>query len=181
MSRERFETEQDRKNQVALAEGVERLMDWRLKDLSKSNAHYNLDYVATRRGSRQACAWIEIKARDHVFGTYPTIMLSAGKWRDGVTLAESSGLPFYLFFGFTDGVYRYRFDRVHLMSDRAANVVTFEWGGRTKDERDEADWEPVAHIPVKLWERVELPPAPVREKAPFEVDAPVPGVVEHPF
>ena len=180
--REHFETSQDRQNQAALAEGVKRLMRWNLRDLAKSNAHYNLDFFATEQGSRRGAAWVEVKTRSHTFGTYPTIMLSAGKWRDGVSLVEATALPFYLFFGFADGVYRYRYDSVHLMQDRSAAVVTFEWGGRTKKERDEADSEPVALIPLALWSRCEIPPAPERERAPFEEDEkPAPGAEEHPF
>jgi hypothetical protein len=165
--REHFESCEDRKNQAELAEGVQRLMGWGLRDLSKSNAHYSLDYLATKRGTRQAVAWVELKVRHHTFGEFPTIMLSAGKWRDGVTLAESTGLPFYLFFRFTDDVYYYRYDAVHLMSERTANVVTFEWGGRTVKERDEADAEPVALIPLQLWYRVVIPEVPAPEQHPF--------------
>ena len=187
--REKFETDADRKNQAELAEGVKRLMGWGLRDLGKSNAHYNLDFFATDNGTRHGAAWVEVKTRSHTFGTYPTIMLSAGKWRDGVSLSQTSQLPFLLFFGFADGVYRYRYDPKHVVSPTAMklglappNVVTFEWGGRTVKDRDEADAEPVALIPLALWERVVIPPAPEREKAPFESDdKPAPGVVEHPF
>lgn len=178
--REHFETPEDRQNQAKIAEGVKRYMRWGLHDLSKSNAHYNLDYVATELGTRKIVALVEVKARTHKFGTYPTIMLSLGKWRDGVTLAESSELAFWLFFSFTDAVYRYKFQRKHLSNHYAlpeGKGVTFEWGGRTTKQRDEADVEPIALIPTTLWERIIIPAATEREKAPFEVEEPISLVV----
>jgi hypothetical protein len=179
MTRERFETDQDRANQRELMLDLNRTLNWTFHDLSKSNAHYNLDYFTSGPEWAGICAaWVEVKVRTHKFGTFKTIMLSAGKWIEGARAARDTGLPFLLFFRFTDGVYQYGYSPKHVASPVAvttgltSHLVKFEWGGRTVKERDEADSEPVALIPLWMWERVEIPPSPEREKAPFERHTP---------
>ena len=176
MSRERFESPEDRANQTELARDLRRTWGWIFRDLSASNSHYNLDYFATAPGSSQGCAWVEVKVRHHKFGTFPTIMLSAGKWIEGCRASRETGLPFVLFFRFTDGVWQYVYDPKHVVSPLTVKLglvnpqqplVTFEWGGRTTNDRDEADVEPTAMIPVALWKKVELAPPEEPTSHPF--------------
>lgn len=158
--RQRFETAEDRQRQDAIARALKRTYHWVLRSLDASNAHYSLDYFATST-SGIGQAWVEVKERRHVFGTYVSVILSAGKWREGTEFSRASGLPFLLFFQFTDGLYRYEFRPQHIQE-----AVRFDWGGRTSDARDEADAEPVVHIPLALWTKVDVPP----EEAPAQHD-----------
>lgn len=178
--RERFETQEDRDNQALLKSDIERAMSWKLHDLgADSNAHYTIDFFATERGSKKGSAWVEVKVRKkYALKDLPDVMLSAGKWRDGVSLSGSTKLPFYLFFRFTDGVFRYLFKVEHLTM---AGGITTRFDGRTKDARDDRDSEPLVMIPARLWEPVVIPPPPVREKAPFELEGTEPPPEQPPF
>jgi hypothetical protein len=171
--RERFETPENRQAQKALAKDIGRTMGWALRDLSESNAHYNnLDYFATHLHSPlagRAAAWVEVKAREHVFGTFPTVILSAGKWVEGCRVARETGVPFNLIFRFSDGVYRYEHAAYHVEYNAADPLreVHFEWGGRSSDPRDTQDEEPVAHIPIGRWKKLDVVPEPEALKHDF--------------
>lgn len=122
MNREKFETASDRDRQTALCEALKRTFKVALKPLDELNAHYKntLDYFAYYpKGCVGAewvgVAWIEVKYRHVEWTKYDAIMLSVGKWRDGIKLAESTGLPFVLYFQFKgDAVYRYQYDPKHV-------------------------------------------------------------------
>lgn len=164
--RERFETPEDRERQTQLAKEVARALGWAMRPLVESNSHYTLDYFATALGSRRGVAWVEVKRRFHEFGKYPTIMVSAGKWREGVSLAQTTGLDFWLIFRFDNGVWSFRYAGGEVPSSAPAPTdfgplgkVWCEWGGRTLNDRDGADAEPVMHLPLKLWSPLELKPA----------------------
>lgn len=196
MSREQFETTEDRARQEVLRGALERTFKLKLKPLA--NAHYTLDFFAYDPKGCVGKAWVEVKCRNIAWGQYDAIMLSAGKWRDGVTFSQTSGLPFILFFQFKGGeVYRYLFNPKHIGTEfdqeRRANADTtkllmpygtqevdknglwfdgklwvspgvwLEWGGRTLDDRDGQDAEPVVMIANSLWERVAIEPEPVRD------------------
>lgn len=105
---------------------------------------YHLDYMVEREG--KATAWAEVKCRNNPSTRYPDLMLSILKWNVGVGLSIHTGLPFILVAGFDDGVFWYRYKPDH--------TIPIRWGGRTKNTRDRADIEPVAHIPIPLFTKV---------------------------
>lgn len=206
MTRPAYETATHRAAQAKLALALERHFGIKLKPLK--NAHYSLDYFACDAKTRVGRGWVELKCRNTRWGQYDAVMISAGKWRDGVTLAESTGLPFGLWFEFADGsVHGYVYDPKHVGSPADQSVraqadttklllpygqqevdknglwsdgklwvrpgVWLEWGGRTRDERDDADAEPVVMIANSLWEplsldRSELDVPPGGDPAPVE-------------
>lgn len=173
--RERFETAADKTRQVKLAKDVERTMGWSLRPLM--NGHYSLDYFAAEPGTSRGKAWVEVKCRNIKWGSYPTIMLSAGKWRDGVSLAMTTGLDFWLFFRFREGdVWSFRYPgreapttAPHPTDFGPLGEVWCEYGGRSNDDRDGQDTEPVMHIPLKLWQPVQVVEATPQPSHPFDL------------
>ncbi len=178
MSRERHETTEQKTREQALAAKVERAHKVKLQSLSSINAHYGIiDYLACALTPPYAAkAWIELKCRYIRFGDFSTIMLSVGKWAEGVKLAQATGIPFVLVFEFTNGVWRYKFKPEHLPQIRT------EFGGRTVATRDDGDIEPVVHIPIALWEHVDVPAAELMpERKPEVVENTIDPAVEYPF
>lgn len=164
--RPRYETEQDLERETAC---VSRFLNASknnrtvVKLYDTNNVHYsNLDRFAYDTDSKVAVALIEVKCRSHAFTKYPTLLISAGKWRDGVAFSQACGVPFVILIAFADGDYYYVYrpaDVAHgIVSQREAKLnndkIWCEWGGRTVNTRDSGDIEPVMHIPMKLFRKV---------------------------
>jgi len=135
MGRPMYETADHRLAEDAVRDLI--AVNWRCK-VEKMPISYKLDFAAVRE--RIVVAFLEVKCRQHRFGQYPTLMLSAAKWQAGCALAETYHIPFGLVIGWQDGVYWCR-----AQNDPS---IRLEWGGRSTQTRDSADIEPVVHVPV---------------------------------
>ena len=94
--------------------------------------------------------WVEVKCRTHAFGQFPTLLISAMKWKEGIELARTTGAGFCILVNYTDGDYFYGYKPAHVADGR----VYLEHGGRTRNTRDGGDIEPVMHIPMSLFQKV---------------------------
>lgn len=86
---------------------------------------------------QRLAAIVEIKCRKNAYNKYPTYMISANKWRNGLQLAKEKEVPFMLVVSFTDGVY------VTKMKDS----YEIKQGGRY-DRGDSMDVEDCIYIPM---------------------------------
>ena len=102
---------------------------------------YQLDW-AFFRGTLKA--WCEIKCRNTAHAAYPTLLLSAHKWNDGLTFAERFSVPFILLIKWRDGI------RYWEVTDIKPEVQV---GGR-KDRGDAQDIEPCVHLPKELFKQL---------------------------
>ncbi len=107
--------------------------------LYKLPISYGVDAMAERDG--RLVGWIEFKARKCNHDTFPTLVLSVLKVKSGLSLFETTGAPFILAINYFDGLRYCKITREDAHSWRVA------YGGRTKATRDNADIEPVIHIP----------------------------------
>jgi hypothetical protein len=82
-------------------------------------------------------ALVEIKCRNNSYNKYPTYMLGANKWRNGLTMAKEKNVPFMLVVSFTDGIY------ITKMKDN----YEIKQGGRY-DRGDSMDVEDCIYIPM---------------------------------
>jgi hypothetical protein len=88
-------------------------------------------------------AVVEIKCRNNAYNKYPTYMISANKWRNGLRLADDHGVIFLLVVGFTDGIY------VTKMKEN----YEVKRGGRY-DRGDSMDVEDCVYIPMSDFRRM---------------------------
>ena len=82
-------------------------------------------------------ALVEIKTRRNAKDKYPTYMLSAAKWRSGLSVSADLGVPFLLFVRFTDG----------LFTTKLKESYPVQRGGRW-DRGDTKDVEDCVFIPM---------------------------------
>lgn len=119
---------------------------WR-HELRKLPISYRVDRAVIHGDA--ILAWLEIKCRTHSFATYDTLLLSMLKWSAGIEWFRVTGLPFVVVASLEDGDFYYVFRD----DDEYTFVITFT--GRTKNTRDDGDVEPVIHIPMGRFTRVE--------------------------
>jgi hypothetical protein len=82
-------------------------------------------------------AVVEIKCRNNAHNKYPTYMISAVKWYNGLQLAKDRGVIFLLVVSFTDGVY----------VTKVKDSYEIKRGGRY-DRGDSKDIENCVYIPM---------------------------------
>lgn len=140
--RTRYESSADREAEAAAANRLSKALGATVHKLT--GQYDRLDYMLVM--PEEIHAFVEIKCRDAGMRAYPTLMLSAAKWREGISLAESTGGKFLVMAAYRDGDLVYVFDR----SDVVSRAVWCEYGGRTSSTRDAGDIEPVMHIPTQL-------------------------------
>jgi len=107
-------------------------------DLVKMPVSYRLDFAMLRKG--RVFGFAEVKTRNNRHDKYPTLMISLGKVMAARQLSEVTGTRSILLVKFLDGLYWCDF----------ASPFDLEIGGRT-DRQDDADIEPVAHFPMKVF------------------------------
>lgn len=96
--------------------------------------------------------FVEIKCRNNTRYKYDTYMLSLLKWSENVQLAITTGIPFVLAVQWTDSVGYLKVDESNYR--HIQSKCSFSMGGRT-DRGDSQDMEPVIHIPVGMFHKVE--------------------------
>lgn len=135
-----YETQQDKDNEASVRERICKLYNCTCR---KSVELSSVDGMLVD-GNGNNVAIIEIKNRRNAHDKYPTYMLSAGKWRRGMQIAEQYGLPFLLFVGFTDGIYYTKLKKHYETS----------MGGRT-DRFDPFDQESCIYINMSDFRKIE--------------------------
>ncbi len=144
MARPRYETANDRLNEQGFASLIADRFGAAVHKLPVS---YAVDYlVLPRRGGR---VWVEYKRRRHTYGTYPDVVLSALKWWHGTSLATQTGAKFVFVVQWDDSIGYVQYD------PQQPWIPELKWGGRTKATRDLADVEPVFHLPIKRFVKLQ--------------------------
>jgi hypothetical protein len=132
--RPRNETEEDLRHETNAALAVANRFGCAVTKLSE--ALYHIDWVISRDGAITAVA--EYKRRKNSVDAYPTLLLSAAKWKKGMDYAELFGVPFILFVEWDEGLY-------YLKAERSS-VVRFEVGGNSRGQN--GDYEPLVHLNI---------------------------------
>jgi len=134
-----YETEIDRQNESNVARYLETAWNCTFK---KSVALSNIDGEVFGPDGRLA-ALIEIKKRLNSSTRYPTLLLSANKWRNALRLSEECCVPFMLVVEFTDGIFVTKIKKEYPVQK----------GGRY-DRGDSMDLEDCVYIPISDFKRV---------------------------
>ena len=137
--RPRYETKKELQNEKLFTQKYTRQYDFYKLPIS-----YRLDFAVCRKGTKEITGWVEFKRRHHKFGTYPTALFSLGKIIYGLTMADTTSIPFFIAVMWDDDLRWMRVD----MKD-----ATILWGSRTKNTRDRDDIEPAAHFPIDKFVR----------------------------
>ena len=134
-----YETDQDRGRERE----VHRYLESKLGCVfSTADTLANVDgFLCTEDGELSAV--VEIKTRRNPKDKYPTYMLSAAKWRNGLEIGKIYAIPFVLIVKFTDGVYAVA------LSDKYKS----SHGGRY-DRGDAKDIEECIYIPIDKFHKV---------------------------
>lgn len=136
--RTQYESDEDRKNERALADFLESLWSCRFDKLPKS---YILDFAAVRGG--EVVSWHEIKCRKTVPQTrFPTYIVALKKIVAAREYAEATGLPSFLTVEWSDSV--------GTVEISGSTIFSVAMGGR-RDRGDSADIEPLTHIPINAF------------------------------
>jgi len=99
---------------------------------------YAIDYALTKYNG-QIVGWLEIKSRTIPSNKYSSYILSYRKWREGISISQESGLPYYLAVKWTD-----KLGVITFPNSIQTNLVI---GGRI-DRSDPDDIEPMVEIPI---------------------------------
>ena len=137
-----YETDVDRSREQEVADRLSKVVGGKIVKLSGQYAR--LDRMIVWPDKRHA--FVEIKCRNVGHDAYPTLMLSAAKWREGVEMAWTTGGKFLVVAGYRDGDWAYLYDQ----RDIDTRAIWCEYGGRTVQTRGSTDIEPVIHIPSTL-------------------------------
>ena len=99
MARPLYETEEDRQNEVSVANHLGGLG----YDLYKLPIRYELDFAIYDRRDRQAIVgFAEVKRRKVMSDHYPSVMISLSKVLKAKQLTDTTGLPCYLLLRYLD-------------------------------------------------------------------------------
>jgi len=141
--RQRYENEDTLHAENEVKQKIERITH---RTLYKLPISYGVDYAAfyeTEGERRQLTGFVEVKNRSHAMNTYPDVIISALKIREGLLLSKTFDVAFIMFFQFID----------KLMWAATMEDMKKDWrldfGGRTKNTRDSADIELIVRIPTK--------------------------------
>ena len=128
-----YETAQDRQREDGVREYISN---------NYACTYIKSDRLATVDGylynpDQDLIAVVEIKCRNNAHNKYPTYMISAVKWRNGLQLAKDRGVIFLLVVSFIDGVY----------ATKVKDFYEIKQGGRY-DRGDSKDIENCVYIPM---------------------------------
>lgn len=128
-----YETAQDRQREDGVREYISN---------NYACTYIKSDRLATVDGylyspKQELVAVVEIKCRNNTHNKYPTYMISAVKWRNGLQLAKDRGVIFLLVVSFTDGIY----------VTKVKDSYEIKQGGRY-DRGDFKDIEDCIYIPM---------------------------------
>lgn len=136
MRRPTYVTEQDKRNEIAVAQKLTNL--WSC-EAHRTPEKYAVDFALSRGGSVQAMAEVKFRYR-----SYPTLLLSLHKYTAMCLSSEVTGLPHLLVVSWPESKGRViRYTRVN--RSLHTRVVM---GGR-KDRGDPDDIEPMVEIPIE--------------------------------
>jgi hypothetical protein len=148
MTRPKYEVER----QKEVCRYLNRIYGCKCRLLSGSNSYYaELDATfLAADDSSTLIAWAEVKVRNHRRGDFATIIISAGKYERGISLARITGVPFIFVVEFSDR-------EVCVYEWQEGDRFRVAWGGR-KDRDDAAGAEPVVHIPIEKFKSLGIRP-----------------------
>lgn len=128
-----YETDEDRSREGEVAAYIEQKYNCKFVRSEKLTV---VDGVLLHPNGN-AAALVEIKVRNNESARYPTYMLSATKWRNGLAEATNQGVVFLLVVRFTDGVFVTKLKQKYQVGE----------GGR-RDRNDPKDIEQCIFIPM---------------------------------
>lgn len=126
---------------------IQKVCAWWTCDAEKLPISYKFDYAICKAGD--IVGFVEVKHRFVNWGQFPDIMLSLSKFTAASQLYEVTRKPCLFVVGTEDGQVHYT---------QLQNIdpgMTLKFGGRTTNTRDQADIEPVYHIPNHLFMKLE--------------------------
>jgi hypothetical protein len=141
MSRPHYENRKSLQKEHALAQGLEKRWECKLKKLP---IKYMLDYAAWK--NKQISAWVELKCRTIPFEQYDEYMISLAKVMAAKELSRNTGLQSFL-------VVQWSNKTAFLQLDNADYELRM--GGR-KDRNDPDDIEPCCYFKLKDFTDLEL-------------------------
>lgn len=159
MSRKLYEKPEDIANEKSVIQQVKEA--WQLTEYHKLPRHYEYDYMISIEGHLPGI--VEIKTRNNAHDAFDTYLISLHKVLTGLQYGHQFNMTPILVIKFTDGIYWTSLSQcIHW--DLLAERYTILWGGRTKKstKRDWQDAEPVLHIPMSMFHKLETGTAPLR-------------------
>ena len=141
MNRPQYETQLDLKREQEAIRALERVSGRKSFKLPVS---YRIDFAMTNNED-EITSWVEVKCRKNPHKKYPTLAISVTKLMAGVSFEQKTNLPFFLVVHWPD----------FLGYVRISDLFEFKIirGGRS-DRNDNADEEPMVHIPIEKFKEL---------------------------
>ena len=134
-----FETLQDRSNEDTAAKKLEKIYGVQVQKLPMS---YRFDFAVTKNGKLEGV--LEMKKRNHRFGQFKTLFISAAKINAMLGYANTFNINAAVLVEFSDGYY--------ICSN--LRDLTLEINGKLNDRYEEKQIEIMAHIPIERFKKV---------------------------
>jgi hypothetical protein len=151
MSRPTYETKDHLAAEQRAIEQVEYV--WGVRCL-KTPKYYKIDYTVAAPDNK-VVGWAEVRGKNFERFRFNTFFTSLEKAMTLVRFEALTSKPAVVIVAWKDGVYCYRFT----VNDTRTRDIT--WDGRTTNSRgDDQDIEPVIHIPVRCFVKLEDMPSP---------------------
>jgi hypothetical protein len=132
--RPHYETEENRESEQLVKKIIE--LKWKC-ELEKLPDNQFIDFRAHRDGV--VCAFVEVKERMNSITKYPTYMISAAKYDNGMKVSQQFAVPFLIAVCWDEGIY------YHTV---CANDSFERRNGGRMDRNDELDVEMCVFIPT---------------------------------
>jgi hypothetical protein len=143
-----YETQADRRREASVAGIISQKLNVRLVKLP---IRYSLDYAGYDIDTRLLKSWHEIKCRNYVslaLFKYDYLILSLAKVMSGLQLAQTTAIPFYIYWSFLDNSIYF----VEITTELIRAVADIKSGGRI-DRNDPQDTEPMVSFPKSMLQR----------------------------
>jgi hypothetical protein len=105
---------------------------------------YRIDFAMC--DGEEITSWVEVECRKNPFNQYPTLAIIITKLMAGLAFENKTGLPFFLVVHWPDFL---GYIRIKSLSE-----FKILKGGKT-DRNDNADVEPMVHIPIQMFKKLE--------------------------
>lgn len=146
--RKTYETDADRNREASVISYLEEKWDVTAKSLPfkyKFDACFVTDNGKKHNFNERYTirAFAEIKCRNIKSTDFSTIVVELSKYLEAVHATNCTGIPVYIIYEFTDGIY------YHELSEVNKDFYRYTMGGR-KDRNDDQDHSPQLLIPIHL-------------------------------
>ena len=156
-TRPRYESDADLEREARVADAVAEKRGYRWEKVPHHYAQIcDVVMIDDSRGGEITC-YCEVRCRKIVWGQYPDILVSVHKWMEAWHVVNSTRTKWMFAVATQSSIHALVLTPPTLQDPfphlRLPNLKQ-TFGGRTNNPRDNADIEPVVHLPIELFKTI---------------------------